>query len=376
MKIVYVCADRGIPVLGGKGASAHVRQITSALSARGHDMHLLCRSLGSGNVPPAVATIEQCDTDSDFDRALSSLTRNARVDAVIERYSLESGAARRTSRRLGIPLVLEVNAPLVREASRWRGLRDVSTHLERERETIRSADAVVAVSAALVDYVAGRAPAVPVRRVSNGADVSAIAAARAARAATTRSEVVVGFVGSMKPWHGVRELLEAFERVARRHPAAGLVFVGEGPEERALRERADANPDLRERVVFTGAVRHDEVPALLASFDIGAAPYMPVDDFYFSPLKVIEYLAAGLPVVHPSIGELPEIVGDAGLAYDPHRPEALEAALDRLIGDQALRQRCSQAGVARAPEHSWDCTAAAMEDVIGSVTANQVGIRR
>jgi glycosyltransferase involved in cell wall biosynthesis len=372
MNIVYVCSDPGIPLLGTKGASAHVRQITTALTGRGHSVHLLCASIGAGNSPPAVATISPCETESDIDRALTALARAAKVDAVIERYSLESGAARRTSRRLGIPLVLEVNAPLVIEASRWRGLGDVSTHLESEREIFRTADAVVAVSAALVEYVATRAPTVPVQRIANGADVAAIAAARTMRPRTSRTNVVVGFIGSMKPWHGVHELLDAFERVSRRHPTASLVFVGQGPEESALRERAREDLQLRERVRFMGAVSHDEIPPLLATFDIGAAPYLPSDDFYFSPLKVIEYLAAGLPVVYPWLGDLPELVDDAGIAYESAQPGALAAALDLLIGDPQLRQRCSEAAIARAPAHSWHTTAEAVESVLYELTAGAV----
>ena len=111
--------------------------------------------------------------------------------------------------------------------------------------------------------------------------------------------------------------------------------------------------------------------ALLASFDVGVAPYPPSEDFYFSPLKVVEYLAAGLPVVHPRLGDLTEVVGDAGIAYDAEDSNGLAAALDRAVRDAELRRRCSAAARSRAQAFSWDATAAAVEGVAGAAIAKR-----
>ena len=245
MRIAYVCADRGIPFLGGKGASVHCREITTALAGRGHSVNVLCARVGAGNRMPPVATVSQYETGPELEAALGVLAAADGIDVVLERYSLESGFAREMSRTLGLPLVLEVNAPLVLEAGRWRGLVDVDAHLASEQATFRDADAIVAVSSALVEYVTRVAPHARVRRVANGANVGRFQDARLARAAERdRDEVVVGFSGSMKPWHGVHELLEAFRRIARDHLAVGLVFAGHGPEERPLRERVAERAEL------------------------------------------------------------------------------------------------------------------------------------
>jgi glycosyltransferase involved in cell wall biosynthesis len=365
MNIAYVCADRGIPLLGTKGASVHVRAITGALAERGHQVHVLCARLGDDNSAPAVDSIRHCVTQHDLAGALCDLAASSGLGMVLERYALDSGAARQTTKRLGIPLVLEVNAPLVKEAARWRGLTDTTPQLANERHAFQTADAIVVVSRALAAYVKAVAPLTPTHWISNGAAVDRIAAAVTAKPSRPGAQraTVVGFTGSMKRWHGLHELLDAFTHVRSTHADSVLVLAGTGPEEPALRERVSADPTLRNCVQFTGGIPHDDIPALLATFDIGVAPYLATDDFYFSPLKVVEYLAAGLPVVHPRLGDLCEIVADAGISYDPNEPTGLACALDQILRDPARPQRSATAR-SRAAAFSWDATAAAVEDVL------------
>ncbi len=374
MRIAYVSADRGIPVLGGKGASVHVREITGALAGLGHEVHLLSTRLGEGNPPPPVASIRFCESPALLESALDNLVATSAVDVVLERYSLESGTARRASARARIPLVLEVNAPLVLEAQRWRGLGDIDRHLATEAETFRSADAVIVVSSALAEYVRRRAPDVTVQRIPNGADVERIAAAEPAVLDVAVGSVVIGFTGSMKPWHGVLELLDAFEEISPRRPEAMLVLAGSGPEEVHVRERVSGSATLRRSVKVLGAVAHHEIPAILASFDIGVAPYLPTKDFYFSPLKIVEYLAAGLPVVFPQLGDLPELVGDAGFAYAPDTGGALADALEHAITSRSERKRLSLLAQRQATGFSWSKTAGAVEHVLSSTLARSTSV--
>ena len=279
MKISYVCADRGIPLLGTKGAAVHLRAITTALSARGHDVHVLCARLGDGNPPPHIASIRECGTDRDLSDALCELHASDGLDAVLERYSLESGTARCTSTDLGIPLTLEVNAPLVLEAARWRGLTDVTGNLAREQQVFETADAVIVVSRALAHYVNTAAPHTPTHWIPNGADLDRLAAlTRPHRRGHPLSDVVVGFTGSMKRWHGLHELLDAFAIVHDLHLNSVLVLAGTGPEEHALQQRVNTDARLRDCVRFVGAVPHGDIPALLATFDIGVAPYLASED--------------------------------------------------------------------------------------------------
>jgi len=370
VNILYVCADRGIPLLGGKGAAVHVRAVTTAMQALGHRVTLAVRRIESGNRAPAVHRIVSLDGDSEVaSRQLAGLIAAERTDVVIERYSLQSGAARQATGNCGLPLTLEVNAPLAEEARRYRQLTDPGAQ-EREEQTLRSADRVHVVSPALLRYVQAVAPGIAVRWIPNGCDTGAFGSGKGATAPGLDGRLVVGFAGSMKPWHGVADLLEAFARVsaAMCAPAGGaagggrpddrdgrepvLVLVGDGPEQEALRHRAQA-ADLAGRVVFTGALPHDMVPAYVRHFDIAVAPYRPMLDFYFHPLKIAEYLAAGVPVVYPDQGGLRDLVGDAGLGYPPGSSEQLAERLAVLLSDHPLRREMAGAAQRRADELDW-----------------------
>src|SRR5690606_13714515 len=123
--------------------------------------------------------------------------------------------------------------------------------------------------------------------------------------------VTVGFVGTLKPWHGVSLLLEAFARLAADFAGVRLLIVGDGPERAALDQQAAAL-GIASLTEFTGAVDPELIPALLAEMDVAVAPYPRLDDFYFSPLKVLEYMAAGRAVVASRIGMIPEWIEHAG----------------------------------------------------------------
>jgi glycosyltransferase involved in cell wall biosynthesis len=168
------------------------------------------------------------------------------------------------------------------------------------------------------------------------------------------SGLVIGFVGSLKTWHGVDILLEAFRRVASHD--WHLMIVGEGPERAALEAQAQGHSGPG-RVHFTGAVPHDQIPRYVAAMDIAVAPYRAVPDFYFSPLKLYEYLAAGKPVVASNIGQIASVVrhGYNGYLVEPGEAPALSHALEELAGDVRLRAQLSR----NAPQGlvTWEATA-------------------
>ena len=99
------------------------------------------------------------------------------------------------------------------------------------------------------------------------------------------------------------------------------------------------------------------MPLHLAGSAIGVAPYPDLggeQQQYFSPLKVYEYLAAGLPVVASAVGQLPQILSEIGTLVPPSDPAALAAAIDRLAADPGLRAELGRRGREQAEErHSW-----------------------
>jgi glycosyltransferase involved in cell wall biosynthesis len=350
LRLAYVCADRGIPVRGTKGASAHLRNLTAALVRAGHHVVLACARLEGPNPPPAGAGLIQLPPGGGPDSYQELFEREA-VDAVLERYSLDSGPARPAAEALGLPYALEVNAPLVDEAVRYRGLTDVESWRVRERAAISGAGRIIAVSTGVRQHVVecGAAPD-SVAVIPNGADLARPPGELPdlRRELGLGGRLVVGFVGSLKPWHGVARLVDAM----RGLPAEwALLVVGESAALETLRQAANG------RAVFTGGVAQADVPLYLRAMDIAVAPFEPVDGFYFSPLKIAEYLAAGLPVVATSQGDVPAMVGDAGLLVPPGDTGALAGAIRRLGENPELRRRCGAAARARAAGMSWDAVA-------------------
>jgi glycosyltransferase involved in cell wall biosynthesis len=180
---------------------------------------------------------------------------------------------------------------------------------------------------------------------------------------------VAVFAGAFRHWHGAIHLVEAIRELrARGRSDVGVVFIGDGPELPAVR-RAAASLD---GVVFTGALPHVQMPACLSACDIGAAPFDldahgPLSlAFYWSPLKIFEYMASGLPVVAPAASRIPDIVGHdrEGLLYDPAFPHALAATLEALT-DKNLRIRLGHGARARAVrDYSWSAHCAALDAAI------------
>src|SRR6185437_2279961 len=137
----------------------------------------------------------------------------------------------------------------------------------------------------------------------------------------------------------------------------GAVLIGDGPELPAVRRAAEGI----DKILFTGALPHDRMPAALACADVGVAPFdagahAPLSlGFYWSPLKIFEYMASGLPVVAPALDRIPELVAHnrEGLLYDSAMPTGLPHALEAL-SDAAVRTRLGRAARERAVrDYSW-----------------------
>jgi glycosyltransferase involved in cell wall biosynthesis len=178
----------------------------------------------------------------------------------------------------------------------------------------------------------------------------------------------VGFAGTLKPWHGLETLAEAFGIAQQADPAFRLLIVGDGPR-RSILEEALARAPHPERVIFTGALDPGRMPGMLASMDVAAAPYDDLPGFYFSPLKLFEYMACGRASVASAVGQIPEIIrhGATGLLCPPGDAGALAGALLRLRREPALRADIGNAARAYVTRnHTWDATARRVFEIAGS----------
>ena len=167
-------------------------------------------------------------------------------DVVYERYALTAFAGAWLARDIGVPFVLEVNAPLASEEQGFRNLRLGALAYGIERMLLRRADRVIVVSRALHEWVvshgvpAERVLVLPNAGVAGWSVSESDARAVRAREGLDDDAFVVGFCGSLKPWHGVTHLLEAAARAAETIHNLRVLIVGDGPERQALERRAAA----------------------------------------------------------------------------------------------------------------------------------------
>jgi glycosyltransferase involved in cell wall biosynthesis len=367
MRIAYLSTDPGVPYGGAKGASVHVAELVDALAGEGAHVLALVSSVARDATPPAPgATVEPLPGPGKGSSAAERLAADAGLgdwierrlasfgaDALYERLALHSGAGSRAATRLGIPHLVELNAPLVDEARRYRRLEEPDAAARLEREVFTGADRVLAVSSPLTAH----ALRLGARRVE--VFPNAVAIERyPPRSRRGRAKPVAVFTGRVRPWHGIETVAAAWRLLGDAAPV--LVVAGDPGEARQRLE--DAGADLR------GPIPHGQVPALLAEADIGLAPYAPDAPDYFSPLKLFEYMAAGLAVV---AGELPAtrrlVSGEQAVLVPRGDPEALAAAVAALAGDAPRRERMgSAARELVAGAHTWRHRARrVMEHVVG-----------
>ncbi|MCC7373316.1 MAG: glycosyltransferase family 4 protein [Verrucomicrobiales bacterium] len=374
MRLAYICGDPGVPVFGRKGCSIHVQEVVRALRRLGVEVELFAVKRG-GEAPEDLREVRVHDLrlreveergarEAVLQEANEEwrwqLERAGTFDVVYERYSLWSTFALEHARRIGIPALLEVNAPLIEEQAAHRGLVDPSAADRCARRGFAAATVLLAVSEEVGEYLQ-RFPESGdrVRVLPNGVDVTRFDEVLQRRngrvAAGNKAGLTVGFVGTLKPWHGVDRLVEAFAMAALARPSLKLLIVGDGPERERLEGHARAW-GVDRVTIFTGAVEASAVPQWLGQMDIAVAPYPRLDRFYFSPLKVYEYMAAGLPVVASRIGQLERVMehGVNGLLVEPGDKKALAAALVMLADHAGLRRGMGVRARATVEEnHTW-----------------------
>ena len=381
-RIAYICADPGVPVFGAKGCSVHVQEGIRALRNQNAIVTLFAQRVG-GEAPADLVDVPlyklpRLSKDSALARERSALAANHALrswlttrgpfDMVYERYSLWGYAGMEHARAMDIPGILEVNAPLIEEQRAHRILIHEQEAQRVAKRVTSAASALIAVSQSVARYLdrypgtAGKIHVIP-----NGVDTERFAPRTAGAYATSPDVFTVGFVGTLKPWHGVLDLIEAFAALHQQVPNSRLLIVGDGPERPIIEARVAAY-GLTLATHFTGAVHPAKVPQHIASMDVGVAPYPAMDNCYFSPLKAFEYMASGIAFVGSNIGQLGQLIthGKDGLLYPPGDIKQLAARLTLLYKDAALRNRLGvHARQTMLNAYTWDAVGARIVGIAG-----------
>jgi glycosyltransferase involved in cell wall biosynthesis len=370
-RIAYVCADPGVPVFGRKGCSVHVQEMLRAFRGRGARVELFAMRRG-GSPSPDLADVPVHELPRAVGRGVlrerglqrvngalvRALSEHGPFDWIYERHALWSFGAMEHAAARGIPGVLEVNAPLVEEQATHRELVDRPAAERMVARAFQAASLLLPVSRDLAAKLPlGPSLASKCHVVPNGVDPSRFAPASECH--ESDRPFTVGFVGSLRPWHGIDELAHAFASLRHSIRDARLLVVGDGPMRARLEAELEAR-GVREATQLAGALRPGEVPARLRQMDVAVAPYPARADRYFSPLKLLEYLAAGRAVVASRTGQVAEWIehGRNGLLHAPGDTPGMVQLLVRLAREPALRRRLgAEARASVEREHTWDAIA-------------------
>lgn len=401
MKIAYILADPGIGIFGTKGASVHAQEMIRAFRALGHTVTVFTTKRGNKYDDPRTEYIPRDLTDLPLfvvpvsgvkgaaarehatlraAQRMAALAAENRYDLIYERYSLFSAAGAALTEHMNQSgaaprLVLEVNSPLLAEQSAHRMLHDAETAMNSTLLSFAAADVISCVSEPVAGWVrhliagAGAAaeenPGRPQVIVTpNGVNTERFACP--GTAVPQERRFTIGFLGTLKPWHGTETLLEAFASVPDpTRETWHCQIIGDGPQRDQLQTLA-IELGIGGQVDFCGTVAPEQVPAALSGWDVGVAPYPASQDssgHYFSPMKIYEYMAAGLPVLASAVGEIPQVIQHCrtGVLVPGSDPDALSAALVGLAdAPTARRQMGSTARAEAYAQHSWESRAAAV----------------
>ncbi len=169
-----------------------------------------------------------------------------------------------------------------------------------------------------------------------------------ARAVERDGQFTIGYAGRLVPEKGIDVLLRA---VAGLPPTTRLMIIGAGPERSAL-EQLSAGLGLTGRVIFRPPSPSTEMPQVYGEFDALVLPSRTQRNWKEQFGRVlIEAMACGVPVIGSTCGEIPNVIGEAGLIFAENDAEALRAQLARLIASPALRAELAQRGRERVLAH-------------------------
>jgi len=342
------------------GQYVHLEELTRALSNLGHEVVL---------VGPAAIEKEEFGADAGIVASLKrflpafiyellefsyslwvyfrlrSAIRRSKPDCIYERCNLFQVAGAFAKRIYRLPMLLEVNAPLMEERQKYSGLSLVALARWSQNYVWRAPDYLLPVTEVLAGYLrrAGISDS-KIVVIPNGVDLARFGRTSTREEAKRRlgldDRLVLGFTGFVREWHGLERVIDLSAKMgnaAHLH----LLVVGDGPARKALEDHARAL-GVERSVTFTGVIPRDEVARYIEAFDVALQPAVVP---YASPLKLFEYMVLGCAIVAPAMQNLCEILlnDQNALLFEPDNLDSFSAALSLVCSHAELRERIGKA---------------------------------
>ena len=393
VRVVYLRSTPGPGTQAG-GAASHIKGVVEGLEALGAEVQIISNDLIAGMnhsedrftvIPPQpggnTRALFDIHNNLVFTRGAVPLIEQADPDFIYQRYARFSWVGVVAALRTRRPLFLEYNGSEVWVGRHWDRVGSLDLLERYERLNLDAAARIFVVSEIERKNLEARGVAGNKIIVNpNGVDVERFrpgaGGADARRELGLKDgEVVAGFVGTFGPWHGVEKLAEAIKLIPASLPVRFLL-VGSGSLHATVEKRLESEKHAG-RVIFTGSVGHDRVPALLDACEILVAPHVPLADgseFFGSPTKVFEYMAMGKAIVASRLGQIGDVLADeeTALLVQPGNVEELTSAIMRLVESEDLRRSLgSKAREVAEREHTWTHNARRVLDEYKSLTGLQ-----
>ncbi len=359
------------------GAISHIRGVLSGFEATG----TTCEIYSAIPLPVEAFSIQKISAGRrffvfwesmmlsysfNFARQVKKALRDRRIGTLYQRHGRFTIAGAILSQWAGIPLTLEYNGSEKWMAAYWDPTRFYSWMRLCEDVALRCSSMIVVVSNPIKAELVERG--IPAERIvvsPNAVDPDhfhPVCGGESLRRelGIAREEIVVAFVGSFGPWHGVSILRESILEISKdaTEPRMRFILVGNGPLQEETR-RILQELEQSGQVIFTGMVPHDRVRPYLDAADILASPHVPLPDgkpFFGSPTKLFEYMAMGKAIVASRLDQLAQVLthGETAILIEPGSVSELTAAIRLLARQPELRGQLGKAArLAAIDRHTW-----------------------
>ena len=362
-RIMYLRSTPGPGTQVG-GAASHIKGVVEGLIQLGASVEMVSndRIAGFDRTKAPVTLIDpvssggtramfDINNNLNFTRALLPLINGSAPDFMYQRYARFSWAGVVAALKTRRPLFLEYNGSEVWVGRHWDRVGKLDLLERYERLNLQAATRIFVVSEVERRNLENRGIASNKIVINpNGVDTDVfhpnVGGANVRHTlGLTNGDVVVGFVGTFGPWHGVLVLADAIKSIPCDSPLR-FVFVGNGSLHSDVQQILQCEVEKR-RVIFTGPVDHKDVPALLDACDVLASPHVPLTDgseFFGSPTKLFEYMAMSKGIVASRLGQIGDVLVDGETAFlvEPGDAKALALAIQHLAESKSLRNRLGE----------------------------------
>ena len=278
---------------------------------------------------------------------IEKLYLSFKPDVIVFRHTLYDNAPLLIKEKYGIPCVIEVNSIKSIESQLYKNKKAGFLPRRAELQSLQLSNYAFCVSDPIKDWIDNATNSNKTSVIPNGVDtdmfdVNNFNIESIKTELNLSGKTLIGYIGSYKKWHGVDISIETIRILVKTDPGFHLLLVGNGDEYNNIKTLIKKYK-LSDHVTQIEYVNHKDTPRYLALFDYALMSYPVMENFYFSPLKMFEYLSMSIPVVSTDIGQIGKILthNKTGILVATPSSQAFADSIIKLNNDsQQFNTKC------------------------------------